>query len=125
MSYRLLADAVVVVHLGFVVFVVFGGLLVWRRRWLALVHLPAALWGVFIELSGRICPLTPLENRLRALAGDAAYSGDFVERYLMPVLYPPDLRRDVQVALGLSALAANGAIYLYAWRRARRARPAA
>jgi hypothetical protein len=80
---------------------------------------------VFVECSGRVCPLTPLENRLRALAGDAAYSGDFVERYLLPVLYPPDLRRDVQVALGLFALAVNAAVYLYAWRRSRRSRSGA
>ena len=116
---RLLADAVVLLHLAFVVFVMCGGLLVLWRRWAAAVHLPAAAWGVFIEFSGRICPLTPLENRLRSLGGGAAYSGDFVERYLVPVLYPPDLRRDVQVALGLFALTVNAAIYLYAWRRAR------
>ena len=122
MPYTLLADAVVVVHLGFVVFVVCGGLLVLWRRWAALVHLPAAAWGVYIELTGGICPLTPLENRLRALGGESAYSGDFVERYLMPVLYPVDLRRDVQVALGLFALGINVGIYVYVWRQARRRR---
>ncbi len=122
MPYRLLADAVVLVHLAFVVFVTCGGLLVLWRRWVAAVHLPAAAWGVFIEFSGQICPLTPLENRLRSLGGGAAYSGDFVERYLIPVLYPPDLRRDVQIALGLFALTVNAAVYLYAWRRGRRSR---
>ena len=122
MPYTLLADAVVVVHLGFVMFVVCGGLLILWRRWAALIHLPAAAWGVCIELTGGICPLTPLENRLRALGGESAYSGDFVERYLMPVLYPPDLRRDVQVALGLFALGINVGIYIYAWRQARRRR---
>ena len=120
MPYRLLADAVVVLHLAFVVFVVCGGLLVVWRRWAAAVHLPAAAWGVYIEFSGRICPLTPLENHLRARAGDAAYSGDFIERYLLPVLYPPDLRRDAQVVLGLLALAVNAAVYIYVWRRSRR-----
>jgi hypothetical protein len=120
MPYRFLADAVVFLHLAFVVFVVCGGLFVlWRRR-IVFVHVPAAVWGVYIEFSGRICPLTPLENHLRALAGEAAYSGDFVARYLLPVLYPPGLRRDVQIALGLSALAVNLAVYAYAWRRARR-----
>jgi hypothetical protein len=119
MVYRLLADAVVVVHLAFVAFVVCGGLLVVWRRWTAAIHIPAAIWGVYIEFSGRICPLTPLENHLRALAGEAAYSGDFVERYLIPVLYPPNLRRDVQIVLGLFALAVNAAVYLYAWRRSR------
>jgi len=122
MLYTLLADAVVVVHLGFVVFVVCGGLLVLWRRSAALVHLPGAAWGVYIELTGGICPLTPLENRLRALGGESAYAGDFVERYLMPVLYPADLRRDVQVALGLFALGINVGIYSYAWRQARRRR---
>jgi Protein of Unknown function (DUF2784) len=117
MPYRLLADAVVVVHLGFVVFVVCGGLLVLWRRWVAFLHLPAAAWGISIEFSGRICPLTPLENHWRSLAGGTAYSGDFVERYLMPVLYPPGLWRDAQIALGLLALAVNVAVYLYAWRR--------
>ena len=119
MPYGLLADTVVVVHLAFVVFVVCGGLLVVWRRWTAAIHIPAAIWGVYIEFSGRICPLTPLENHLRALAGEAAYSGDFVERYLVPVLYPPDLRRDVQIALGFFAMAVNAAVYVYAWRRSR------
>jgi hypothetical protein len=117
MPYRLLADAVVLLHFAFVAFVVCGGLLVLWRRWIAWVHVPAAAWGVFIEFSGRICPLTPLEDRLRVMAGDAVAPGDFIERYLMPVLYPPGLRRDVQIALGLFALVVNAAIYLYAWRR--------
>jgi len=117
MPYRLLADAVVLLHAAFVGFVVCGGLLVLWRRWMACVHLPAVVWGVFIEFSGRICPLTPLENRLRALAGDAPYAGDFIERYLIPVLYPPELSRDVQIGLGLVALAVNAAVYASAWRR--------
>jgi hypothetical protein len=119
MRYRLLADLVVLLHLAFVVFVVCGGLFVLRRRWMACLHLPAAMWGVYIELSGRVCPLTPVENRLRVLAGDLFYSGDFVERYLMPVLYPPELRRDVQIALGLFALAVNAGVYFHALRRGR------
>ena len=119
MPYRLVADLVVLLHLAFVVFVVCGGLFVLWRRWMGCVHLPAAVWGVYIELSGRVCPLTPIENRLRVLAGDASYSGDFVERYLMPVLYPPDLRRDVQIALGLFALAVNAGVYFRVLRRVR------
>ena len=122
MLHRLLADGVVVVHLGFVVFVVCGGLLVLWRSWAAFVHLPAAAWGVYIELTGGICPLTPLENRLRALGGETAYAGDFVDRYLIPVLYPANLQRDVQVALGLFALGINVGIYVYVWRQARRCR---
>lgn len=108
---RWLADGVVVVHLGFVAFVVFGGLLVWRWRHLAWLHGPAALWGVWIEMSGGICPLTPLENRLRASAGEAAYQGDFVGRYLLPVLYPDGLTREIQIALGVGVIALNVAIY--------------
>jgi hypothetical protein len=122
MPYSLLADAVVLLHVAFVVFVVCGGLLVGWRRWAAAVHLPAAAWGIYVEFSGRICPLTPLEHHLRAMAGDAVYSSDFVERYLLPILYPPNLRRDVQIALGLFALAVNAAVYAYAWRRLRRHR---
>ena len=100
MAYRLLADLLVVVHLTFVLFVVLGGALVlWRRR-LALLHIPVAVWGVYVELSGRVCPLTPLEVRLRSLGGQAGYSGGFVEHYLLPVLYPSGLIRQEQVWLG-------------------------
>ena len=120
MPYRLLADAAVLLHVAFVGFVVCGGVLVLWRKWMACVHLPAVVWGVFIELSGRICPLTPLENRLRALAGSAVYEGDFIEQYVIPVLYPPELGRHVQVSLGLFAMAVNVALYVFAWRRSRR-----
>jgi len=118
--YRLLAGAVVVLHLGFVLFVAAGGLLVWRwRRW-AWAHLPALAWGVWIELSGGICPLTPLENELRRLGGEAAYSGDFVGHYLLPVLYPEGLDRGIQAALAAGVLALNAAVYWRALRRPRR-----
>jgi Protein of Unknown function (DUF2784) len=120
--YRLLAGAVVVLHLGFVVFVAAGGLLVWRWRRLAWVHLPAVAWGVWIELSGGICSLTPLENDLRRLGGETAYGGDFVAHYLLPVLYPEGLDRGIQAALAGAVLALNAAAY---WRLLRRARPPA
>jgi hypothetical protein len=113
------ADGLVVVHLGFVVFVAFGGLLVWRWRRLAILHLPAAAWGVWIELGGGICPLTPLENRLRSIAGQEAYEGDFVGQYLLPVLYPEGLTREVQVALAAGVIALNLAIYGMMFRRRR------
>jgi hypothetical protein len=113
---RFLAGAVVVVHLGFVLFVVLGGLLVWRWRRLAWAHLPAVAWGVWIELSGGICPLTPLENELRRRGGEAGYSGGFVEHYLLPLLYPEDLSRGVQAALAAVVVALNAAVY---WRLAR------
>jgi hypothetical protein len=123
-SYRLLAGAVVVLHLGFVLFVAAGGLLVWRwRRW-AWAHLPALAWGVWIELSGGICPLTPLENGLRRLGGEAAYSGDFVGHYLLPVLYPEGLDRGIQAALAAGVLALNAAVYWRVLRRPRRSAPA-
>lgn len=111
MLYRLLADALVLLHLGFVVFVVAGGLLVLRWPRVAWVHVPAAAWGVWIECRAGICPLTPLENRLRAAGGDAGYAGSFVEHYVMPVLYPAGLTPAVQGWLGAVVLALNVAVY--------------
>ena len=110
-SYRALADLVVVAHLAFVGFVVLGGLLVLRRPRLAWLHLPAAVWGVMIEFAGWMCPLTPLENAFRARGGEAGYSGGFVEHYLLPVLYPSGLTRGVQLVLGSIVLALNLAVY--------------
>jgi len=113
MLYRALADTLVVLHLTFVLFVVAGGLLVLKWRRAMWVHLPAAAWGVLIEFSGWICPLTPLENWLRAKGGDAGYAGGFIEHYLLPVLYPAGLTRNVQIVLGLLALLVNVAVYSY------------
>jgi hypothetical protein len=107
----LLADFLVIVHFAFVVFVAGGALLVLRWRRLAWVHVPAAIWGVFIEASGGICPLTPLEQSLRTAAGESPYTGDFVTQYLVPVLYPPDLTRHVQWALALVVVVTNVVIY--------------
>lgn len=120
MAYRVLAGAVVVLHLGFVLFVAIGGVLVWRWRRIAWAHLPALAWGVWIELSGGICPLTPLENELRRIGGEAAYSGDFVGHYLLPVLYPEGLDRGIQAALAAGVLALNAGVYWRALRRQRR-----
>jgi hypothetical protein len=111
MLYRLAADAVLVLHLAFVVFVLLGGFLVLRWRKLAWAHLPAVAWGALIEFSGWICPLTPLEIALRRAAGDAAYAGDFVEHYIVALLYPESLTRDVQVALGIFVVLLNAVIY--------------
>lgn len=111
MLYRILADLVVLVHLAFVGFVVLGGLLALRwPRWIW-VHLPAAGWGILIEVFGWICPLTPLENELRRKAGRAAYEGGFVEHYVLPVLYPADLTREVQWALAAVVLVVNAVVY--------------
>jgi hypothetical protein len=113
MIYRVLADAVVVLHLGFVVFAVSGALLVLRWRRVAWLHVPAALWAALIEFMGWVCPLTPLENRLRMLGGASGYGGGFVEHYLLSILYPGGLTRRVQVVLGVLVLALN--VGIYAW----------
>lgn len=115
----LFADAIVLLHLAFVAFVAVGGLLVWRWPRLAWVHLPCALWGAAVSFGGWICPLTPLENHFRQQAGDAGYSGDFVARYLLPVLYPEGLTREAQVVLGALVVVVNAAVYVVVWRRAR------
>ena len=112
-----MADLVVVFHFAFVLFVVFGGLLVLRWPRVAYLHIPAAIWGVLIELTGWICPLTPLENALRSRAGAAAYQGGFVEHYILPALYPSVLTRNIQLLLGSIVLLLNLAIYAYVLRR--------
>ena len=117
MGSRILADLLVLVHLGFVLFVVAGGALVLRWPRLALVHVPAAIWGAWIELSGGICPLTPWEKSLRERAGQAVYAGDFIGHYVLPVLYPVDLSREVQIWLGLGVLVTNLALYTVVVRR--------
>jgi hypothetical protein len=117
--YGLLADAVLVAHLAFVLFVTLGGLLVLKWRRLAWLHGPAAAWGATIEFAGWICPLTPLENDFRARAGQSGYEGDFIARDLLPVLYPEGLTRQDQLLLGSAALAFNLAVYAWVWRRAR------
>jgi hypothetical protein len=111
MLYRCLADAVVLVHLSFVAFVVAGGLIVLRWPRAAWLHVPAVLWGVAIEWSGAICPLTPLEVMLRRWGGEAGYSGGFVEHTVLPVLYPAALTRGVQVVLGALVVAINAIVY--------------
>jgi hypothetical protein len=116
--YTALAGLVVVFHLLFVVFAAFGGLVVLSRPRLAWVHLPAAAWAAYVELSGRLCPLTPLENSLRRRAGLDIYSTDFVARYLFPVLYPEGLTRDAQMLIGAFVIAVNAAVYGWlAWQR--------
>lgn len=120
MLYRLLADAVLLLHLAFILFVVFGALLVWRFRRLAWLHLPAVTWAGVIEVTGWVCPLTPLENHLRRLGGEVGYAGGFIEHYLLPVIYPPGLTHDIQLGLGLAVTAINGLAYGWLLFRARR-----
>ena len=118
----LAADVVVVIHVAFIAFVVAGGLLVLRWPRLAWVHLPVVAWGAGIELIGWVCPLTPLENALRRAAGEAGYAGGFVEHYLLPLIYPAGLTREIQLALGLFVLVMNTTIYGVITLRRRRLR---
>jgi hypothetical protein len=111
MLYRLGAEAVVLLHFSFIAFVLFGALLGLRWRWVVPVHLPAAAWGCFIELTGRICPLTYVENALRNRAGLSGYSEGFIEHYLLPVIYPAGLTRNIQFALAAVVVIVNVAAY--------------
>jgi len=123
MLYRTLADVVVVTHLAFIAFVLLGGLLLLRWRWVLWVHLPAAIWGLAIEIFGWICPLTPLENWLRYTGGSAGYSGGFIERYLIPIIYPAELTRELQLLFGCIVVVINVAVYFVVWRRYRTRKP--
>lgn len=116
MKYHLAATAVALTHLAFILFVLFGALLVLKWRKVVWFHLPAAAWGVMIELFGWWCPLTKWENYFLQRAGRAGYSGGFVAHYLMPLIYPPGLTRGMEIALGLFVLAVNLAIYVKVFR---------
>ena len=120
---RLAADAVALVHLAFVLFVAFGGLLVWRWPRLAWLHVPAVAWGAWIEFAGGTCPLTPLENHRRQAVGEAGDAGGFIDHYVWPLLYPVGLTREGQWILGAVVLGVNGVVYGVRWARwARRTR---
>jgi hypothetical protein len=122
MGYRIAADAIVWLHLIFIVFVMLGALLVLRWKWVALLHIPAAAWGMCVEFLHLYCPLTPLENLLRTRAGEVGYSGGFVEHYLIALIYPVGLTPDIQLWLGASVVAINLLMYgllIKRWRRRR------
>ena len=122
MFYRIAADLVLALHLGFIAFVVLGGLLILRYRWVAYVHVPAAVWGAFIEIAGRICPLTVWENSFRQSAGESGYADSFVEHYLLPIIYPAGLTRSIQIWIAGCVVVVNVVIYawlLYRWKRGR------
>ena len=111
MSYHLLADTALVIHFAFIIFVVLGGILaIWWRKviWL---HIPAVAWGALIEFAGWTCPLTPLENRFRIKGGQEGYPGGFIEEYILPVIYPSGLTREIQIALGILVILVNLFIY--------------
>jgi len=113
--YRIAADLVVLIHFTFVLFVVFGALVALRWPRVLWLHLPAAAWGALIEFQGWICPLTPWENRLRTLGGQAGYAGGFIEHYILPLLYPAGLTRTVQLTLGAVVVVVNGLLYALVW----------
>jgi Protein of Unknown function (DUF2784) len=119
MLYSALANAVLVLHAAFVVFALFGGLLSLRWRRLPWLHLPSVLWVILIELNGWICPLTPLENRLREAAGTQGYSGGFIEHYLLPLVYPPGLTPGLQALFAAIVSGVNIAVYSLLWRTRR------
>lgn len=115
--FRAAADATVLLHFAFVLFVVLGGLLAFRWRWVPWLHLPAAVWGAGIEAAGGICPLTVVENWLRVRAGEQGYAEGFVERYLIPVLYPDGLTRNLQLSLAVLVVVINVGVYAVWLRR--------
>lgn len=104
-------ELVVVIHFVFIVWVVTGGFLAIKWRWLALLHLPALIWGALLEWYGWICPLTPVEIELRAERGLAGYDTGFIENYLLPVIYPAGLTREMQAGLAVSLIAVNVVVY--------------
>jgi Protein of Unknown function (DUF2784) len=118
--YRVLADLVLLVHLAFIVFVVLGGFLALRWPRLAWLHIPAAIWGAYIEFFDKVCPLTPLENHFRRLGGQAGYEGGFIEHYVTAIIYPDGLTRPVQIVLGVAVVVTNVVAYSILARRARR-----
>lgn len=123
MLWALLADALVILHFGLTAFVVFGGFLSWGWPRATLAHLPALAWGLWIELSGSLCPLTPLENELRLRGGEAGYPGGFLAHYLHGILYPDDLTRPGQWRLAALLLGINALAYAARLRRSGRAAP--
>ncbi len=123
MLHSLCADLVVILHLSFVLFVLFGGLFVLRWPRLMWLHLPAVAWGAVVEFTGWVCPLTPLEHWLRMRGGESGYEGDFILRYLLPLLYPEELTHNIQTVLGTLVLLVNVSVYSWLWRRRQRSLP--
>lgn len=121
MWYQLASELVLALHLGIALFAVLGGLgVAWRPRW-AWAHLPVAAWCTFVNLTDRVCPLTPLENAFRAAAGQQGYEGAFIEHYVVPVLYPAGMTLDVALTAGIALPTWTALVYTWAWRRHRRA----
>jgi hypothetical protein len=123
-GYAAAAALVVAIHLAFVVFATLGGMLAVRWPSVAWIHLPAAAWATFVEFSGQLCPLTPMEQTLRRRAGLEDYTGDFVANYIFPLLYPTGLTHRAQVALGCFVIVTNAIAYAFVWKRRRGRRSA-
>ena len=122
MLYSIAADALVILHLSFIVFVMLGGLLLLKWPRLIFLHLPAVIWGTLVELQGWLCPLTPLEQELRMLAGESGYSGGFIQHYLLPLIYPAGLTRELQTLFALCVITTNLVIYPVIYVKYRRGR---
>ena len=123
MAFRLAADGVLLLHVAFILFVLLGAVVALRWRWMPYVHVPAAAWGFFVELTGRACPLTYMENYFRIKAGQTGYADSFIEHYILDIIYPTDITRNVQFVLAGVVVAVNVAIYgwlLHRWRHAPR-----
>ncbi|HET9708365.1 MAG TPA: DUF2784 domain-containing protein [Gemmatimonadales bacterium] len=119
MLYRVLADGIMLLHFAYIVFVIGGAILVLQRRWWMWLHLPAVAWGVWVEFFAKTCPLTPLENALRARAGQLGYAGGFIDHYVTRLVYPDGLMPRGQVVLGAFVIVVNAVLYWLVWRRAR------
>lgn len=113
MFYSVAADLLVIVHLLFIIFVITGGLSILKWRWMFLLHIPAAVWGAFVEINGLLCPLTPWENKLRMLAGERGYPNSFIEHYLIPVIYPPEITQTMLMFMGVMVIVINLCIYSF------------
>ena len=120
MLYQLAVNITVLLHFAFIVFVIFGGLLVFKWRWLIWLHIPASIWAALIAMVGWICPLTPVENMLRHAAGGQIYTGSFIERYLVPVIYPTGLNREIFIAMGVFVIVINMIVYTILFLKCKR-----
>ena len=113
MFYSVAADFLVIMHLLFIIFVVAGGFTIVRWRWMVLLHVPAAIWGAFVEIKGLLCPLTPWENSLRQLAGEKGYPESFIEHYIIPLIYPAELSQHMLIIMGVMVIAINLCVYTF------------
>ncbi len=113
MIHSTVADLLVLIHLAFIIFVIFGGILIFKWRWIIYLHIPAVIWAALIEFKGWICPLTPWENQLRQAGGEAGYTGGFIEHYIIPIIYPDKLTLETQIIFGIFVIVIN--VIIYSW----------